>query len=100
MQSFSEKKGVCLTCRMQPSADRSVPCDHVGLLGGDGRDLRSELVPLGDVAVGVGQVADVEDDVVVVQILDQRVRRVQRPRLVVRELVRSVPLRLPRGSEL
>ena len=48
-----------------------------------------------DGAVGVGQVADVEDDVVVVQILDQRVRRVQRPRLVVRELVRPVPLRLP-----
>uniref|UniRef100_A0A0A8YSZ8 Uncharacterized protein n=1 Tax=Arundo donax TaxID=35708 RepID=A0A0A8YSZ8_ARUDO len=73
--------------------------DHVGLLRGDGRDLGDELIPLGDVAVGVRQVANVENYVVVVQIIDQRVGRVERSRLVVRELVRSVSLRLSHVTE-
>jgi hypothetical protein len=83
----------------EPAAVGPVPLvvaarDHVGLPGGDGLYLGRELIPLRDVAVGVGQVADVEHDVVVVQILNQRVGRVQRPRLVVGELVRPVPLSL------
>uniref|UniRef100_A0A0A9DMF7 Uncharacterized protein n=1 Tax=Arundo donax TaxID=35708 RepID=A0A0A9DMF7_ARUDO len=74
-------------------------CDHIRLLRSDGCDLGRELIPLGNVTVGVGQVADVEHDVVVVQILDQPVGRVQRPRLVVREHVRSVPLSLSHVTE-
>jgi hypothetical protein len=49
------------------------PCDIVGDLGGDGLDLRSELVPLREEAIGVGEVSDVEHGIVVGQVLDQPV---------------------------
>jgi hypothetical protein len=74
----------------------SGPCHHVRHPGGDGLDLRGELVPLREEAVGVGEVADVEHGVVVGQVLDQPVRGHLRSGLEAGELVGSVALPLPK----
>jgi hypothetical protein len=54
-----------------------------------------ELVPLGEEAIGVGEVTDVEHGVVVGQVLDQPVGGHLRPGLEAGELVAPVTLPLP-----
>jgi hypothetical protein len=59
---------------LQRTSERmNEPCYVVGDLGGDRFDLRGELVPLSEEAIGVGEVSDVEHGVVVGQVLDQPV---------------------------
>ena len=53
------------------------PCEHVGDSRGDRLDLLRELIPLREVPVGVGDVADVEHDVRVVKVPDQCVSGVE-----------------------
>jgi hypothetical protein len=54
-----------------------LPCDHVGDSRGDRLNLLRELIPLREVPVGVGDVANVEHDIGVVKVSDQRVRGVE-----------------------
>ena len=62
---------------------------------GDGLDLRGELVPLREETIGVGEVTDVENGVVVGQVLDQPVGGHLRTGLEAGEFIGSISLPLP-----